>query len=84
VTVFVSSSGGCPGGSPAPAIIMIVNPVPDIVISASDTSICQGESVLFTSTITSGAVPGLSYQWYLNASPVAGANAPNWQPTTPL
>ncbi|MEM2971066.1 MAG: PKD domain-containing protein [Candidatus Bathyarchaeia archaeon] len=48
-----------------------------VSISPSTAKIKIGESVIFTSTVSGGVKP-YSYQWYLNGTPVSGANGTSW------
>jgi len=51
-------------------VSVLVNPRPSSVVQTSGpTTLCAGDSV--TLTVTSGS--GLSYQWLLNGSPIAGS-----------
>jgi hypothetical protein len=71
------SSNDCT--SPAIAIsnvitIQIVGETPSITISSPISSICQGESVTFNSTVTNqGSSP--TYQWIVNGVPFGGNSA---------
>ncbi len=47
---------------------------PAVSVSANQTTICAGSQVLFTAN-ASNAGPAPTYQWQINGSPVAGANA---------
>ena len=67
-SVKVASSAGCEATSSA--ISVLVNPVPTVSLSSpGGTTICQGGSVLLTSTATNAS----SYQWLLNGTPISGA-----------
>jgi hypothetical protein len=58
------------------AITMTVNPnvTPTITISVPDTSVCAGDNITFTATVTNGG-PTPAYQWYVNGNPVGGNTA---------
>lgn len=60
------------------AITMTVNPYVDpiITISTASTTVCAGDSIVFTSTVTNGGTAP-SFQWRLNAGPV-GTNSPTY------
>jgi gliding motility-associated-like protein len=74
IRCVVTSTSGCSGpGSISNPITMVVNPLPTVSITASATSICQGQPVTFVAT-PSNAGPSPSYQWYINSVPV-GPNA---------
>lgn len=51
--------------------------LPMATISTTDSVICTGDSVVFTSTISNGG-PGPQYQWRVNGNPVAGATGPTF------
>ena len=46
---------------------------PSVTVTASQTSICDGDNVVFTATGTGGG-PTPSYQWYVNGNPVGNNN----------
>jgi outer membrane protein assembly factor BamB len=56
---------------------VIVNSLPFITIDPTSSTIQPGESQVFISSITGGTSP-FTYQWYLNGSPVSGANSSSW------
>jgi len=79
ITCEITSNDAC--ASPATVISntisMTINPSvsPTITISASQTSICMGDNVSFTSSITNGGASP-SYQWQING--VNAGNSPNF------
>ena len=77
VTCELTSNATCasPANAMSNTINMTVNPnlTPSVVITASDTVICDSASVTFTAVATNGG-PGPSYQWKLNGSNV-GTNS---------
>ncbi len=44
-------------------VIITVYPTPTVSFYASDTSVCMGTSVTFTSTTTSGVAGAMTYSW---------------------
>jgi len=60
------------------AITMTVSPYVDpiITISTVSTTVCAGDSIVFTSTVTNGGTAP-SFQWRLNGAPV-GTNSPTY------
>ncbi|MFN8323707.1 MAG: T9SS type A sorting domain-containing protein [Chitinophagales bacterium] len=78
VTVEMTSTAACasPATVTSNSIAMTVNPAvtPTISISANQTSICAGNTVSFTSTVTNGGA-GPSYQWKKNGTNISGATA---------
>ncbi len=84
VTCIMTSSLSCVSGSPATsnAIAMTVtNGAPaSVLISATSTSICSGDIVVFTATPTNGgAAP--TYQWQVNGVNI-GTNSATFSSTT--
>jgi large repetitive protein len=75
VSVVMTSSLPCVSGSPATSntITQSINPLvtPTVAISG-DNSICNGETVVFSSVITNGGSTPL-YQWRVNGVDVSGA-----------
>ena len=65
------------------AITMTVTPiaVPSVVVSASTTSICSGDSVTFTATPTNGGLAPI-YQWKLNGSINVGTGSNSFTTST--
>jgi hypothetical protein len=49
----------------------------DVQITPLSGTVYLGDSVIFTSSVTGGTLP-LSYQWYLDGSPVSGATGATW------
>lgn len=67
-------------GSNAIKIQLKTTITPAIRIAASQTSVCEGSPVEFTSTTTDGG-PGLVYQWMVNGLPV-GTGGPSYSSST--
>ncbi|MCX7652864.1 MAG: PKD domain-containing protein, partial [Bacteroidia bacterium] len=81
IRCLVTPSGtGCSGTFASNPITMVVNPIPTVTISASTTTICEGQTVTFTATPTNGG-PTPQYQWYVNNTPV-GLNSPIFTTST--
>ena len=84
VSAIVISSLACSsptvGSSNNISMAVIPTVTPAISISASDTTICNGTNILFTSSATN---PGTNpaYQWYVNNAPI-GNNSPVFSSTT--
>ncbi|HRH37752.1 MAG TPA: immunoglobulin domain-containing protein, partial [Flavobacteriales bacterium] len=69
-----SDAGAFEYGSEDPAIV-IASVSPDLLV-------CNGHLLEVTATASSGAT--LSYQWYLNGDPIAGANSAAYSTTADL
>jgi plastocyanin len=54
-----------------------VSSLPSVSISPSSVVMDAGQPKVFTSSILGGTSP-YSYQWYLDGSPVSGANSTSW------
>ena len=78
VTVVLTSSTACTSPITSNLITMTVNDVvvPSVSISASATTICPGNSVLFSALATNGGTTP-SYQWMINGINT-GTNSPNF------
>ncbi|MDS0257759.1 PKD domain-containing protein [Thermoplasmatales archaeon AK] len=75
-TPSVQSFSLSPGGSTSKTGDYSPTPF-SVSISASATSVDDGQTVLFTSNV-SGSSGSLSYQWYLNGNAVSGATSSTW------
>ena len=79
VSVILTSNAACINpDTVSSSLIFNVEPVPSpvVVISASPgTAIAPGQAVTFTASVTGSGTYTLSYQWLLNGSAIAGANA---------
>lgn len=78
VSCRVISNQACAVGNPANSntIRMTVNPVltANVIISASDSAVCEGTAVTFSAiAINGGASP--HYQWFLNGVSIPGATS---------
>jgi gliding motility-associated-like protein len=75
--VGVTMTSDLPCSSPANTtytIYVTPNPVPSITQTSSPPSVCAGDPFTFVATgVNGGTAP--AYQWYVNGSPVPGANA---------
>jgi gliding motility-associated-like protein len=74
VTVRVTSTAGCTGPASVSApLTLTVNPAPTVTLTAVPSGpICAGQTVTFSAT----AIPGATYNWYLNGVVVqSGASA---------
>ncbi|MFV8378400.1 LamG-like jellyroll fold domain-containing protein [Flavobacterium sp. LB3R33] len=78
VTVVLTSSTACTSPVTSNLITMTVNDVvvPSVSISASATTICPGNSVIFSALATNGGITS-SYQWMINGINT-GTNSPNF------
>lgn len=66
-SVRVSNALGC---AVTPMVQVIVSSLPAVSVTAGgSTSICGGDSVALTASLSTGVV----YQWFLNNSPISGA-----------
>ncbi|MCS7162334.1 MAG: PKD domain-containing protein [Bacteroidia bacterium] len=75
VRCVVTPNGvGCSSPVYSNPITVVVHPMPTVSITASATTICEGQTVTFTATPTN-AGPNPTYQWYVNNAPV-GTNSP--------
>ncbi|MDI6046470.1 LamG-like jellyroll fold domain-containing protein [Flavobacterium yafengii] len=78
VTVVLTSSTACTSPVTSNLITMTVNDVvvPSVSISASSTTICPGNSIVFSALATNGGTTP-SYQWMIN-SINTGTNSPSF------
>ncbi|TRO64045.1 T9SS type A sorting domain-containing protein [Christiangramia sabulilitoris] len=83
VSVIITSNETCLAQPTATSnsIVTTVNPnlTPDVTITASDSDICDGDSITFTATPTNGGTAP-SYQWKLDGTNV-GTNSPTYTTT---
>ena len=68
-TVTVTSSGGCSAVSSP--VTVTVKPLPVTAITSGPLTICQFDSVTFSTPLNAG----YSYEWQLNMSPIGSATA---------
>lgn len=84
VSVILTSSVSCVTNSTANSnqIPMVVNDVvtPTISISANQTSVCSGGSVIFTPTIVGGG-SAPTYKWFKNTVLIPGATGDTYEAT---
>jgi len=81
VTLTVTDDTGNSSSCNANVLVTDLAENASVSISASDTQICLGESVIFTTTPTDGgAAP--SYQWQINGIDVSGETAPTFTTTS--
>lgn len=86
ITVSLISNSTCANtlNAVSPPVVMVVNPFvsPTVTISASpSTPVCSGTNITFnTNVVNGGATP--TYQWMLNGSNIAGANASTFSSST--
>ena len=69
------SNGVCTATTPGTTVT--VNPVPTGSITASSTSICEGDTAILTAT------GGASYQWFRNNNQIGGATSAVYNATLP-
>ena len=71
----IVGTGGCTPTLTSTAGTLTVNPIPVVTISAAPVvNIFPGLTSTLTAAVSSATSP-LSYQWYLNGSPIAGATS---------
>ncbi len=79
VSVLLTSNAACVSpDTVSSSLVFNVEPVPSpaVVISAvPGTAIAPGQTVTFTATVTGSGTYTLTYQWLVNGSAIAGANA---------
>lgn len=73
----MTSSSNCADPLEAISSVLILsvnaNAIPEVEITASDTSICTGDEVTFTANPTNGGNAPV-YQWFVDGTPVSGNN----------
>ncbi len=83
-SVEMTSNAVCatPATSTSNPIVVTVNTggIPTITVTASNTTICDGTSITFTSTQTGGGTP--SYKWKLGTSYITGETNSTYTTTT--
>lgn len=79
VTLILTSNGACvsPNKDTSNPITLTVLPRPNPIISATASSICQGDAA----TLTAAPATGLTYQWLLNNNIIPGATAAAYSAT---
>jgi hypothetical protein len=82
-TYSVRGEGGCvtPGICGTKTITTTPTVTPTILVAASQTNICPGASVTFTSTITNGGTTP-TYQWKKNGTNITGATSSTYTTST--
>ncbi|MCL2132756.1 MAG: gliding motility-associated C-terminal domain-containing protein, partial [Bacteroidales bacterium] len=80
-SVSVINTNGCSGAS-AP-VTVTVNPLPDVRLSASPSTICFGESTTLTAEVLDGSTAAMTYTWYEGAIAL-GTTTVNTYPLTSL
>lgn len=77
-SVMVSSTSGCPPGTSSAAVVSISAAPSSTITPLGNTTFCQGGNVLLQGNTSAG----LSYQWYLNSSQIAGATGNTYNAST--
>ncbi|WP_214070328.1 gliding motility-associated C-terminal domain-containing protein [Mucilaginibacter sp. dw_454] len=72
VSCTLTSNSTCTTPVPSNSVtVHIIKPVKSVVVSASETTICKGSPVTFSTIVDQ--TTGITYQWMLNGQPVAAA-----------
>jgi hypothetical protein len=77
-TVLVANTAGSTTSNPA--TLTVVQSAARITAQPADTSVLDGEAATF-SVATVGGTPPITYQWFRNGTPIAGATSASY--TTP-
>ena len=64
---------GCVSAEASDPVAVVVNAAPDAVVISGNLEICNGGTTTLYANVTPN-VAGATYQWYLNNSPITGAN----------
>ena len=64
---------GCVSAEASDPVAVVVNAAPDAVVISGNLEICNGGTTTLYANVTPN-VSGATYQWYLNNSPITGAN----------
>jgi PKD repeat protein len=80
VTLTASNGSGSDTEVKTSYINVTVSATPSISISDGGATICEGESITFTSNVSNGGASPV-YQWSVNGGPV-GANSPTYSSST--
>ncbi len=64
---------GCVSAEASDPVAVVVNAAPDAVVVSGNLEICNGGTTTLYANVTPN-VAGATYQWYLNNSPITGAN----------
>ena len=75
VAVVMTTNSGCATvPTDTASVIMNVNPLmsPNVVMSADNNPICQGDNVTFTVTDSTNAGTDPSFAWFINGAPTGG------------
>ena len=74
-TYNVVITNSCGVATPSTNVVVTINELPQITTSPSGTTICEGQGINL-SVVATGTT--LTYQWFRNGNPIAGATAANY------
>jgi gliding motility-associated-like protein len=76
VDCILTTQNGCSAGlisDTSNSITLLIDPrgAATVAITASDTAVCKGDSIIFKATVTNGAAQP-TFEWLVDGNPVAG------------
>jgi len=80
VVVELTSNALCPNPTTvfSRGIIVRINPLPVVNISANPAAVCSGASSTLTATVTSGSTTAMTYTWYRGATQLGTTTVPTY------